>query len=105
MAVMCRFLLLILLLLPGARFLSSADDEQQGGGGGGGSKEDEKYLYHGNNGLSDPYPVQDYRIAPGADAEYARLAPFIYDPRAPARVVEFYAPWCPHVRFLNAFCG
>lgn len=46
------------------------------------------YLYLGT---TDSEPVMDYNGTTGRPD-------FLYSPDTGPRVVEFYAPWCPHVR-------
>jgi hypothetical protein len=49
------------------------------------------YLYLGT---TDSYPINDYDGNHGASGR----PDFLYSPDTGPRVVEFYAPWCPHVR-------
>lgn len=49
------------------------------------------YLYLG---ASDSDPIIDYDGNHGASGR----PDFLYSPDTGPRVVEFYAPWCPHVR-------
>jgi len=67
----------------------------------------EKYLYH-KDGVADYGPIIEHMVPPSEKddswAEDRALHPdFLYEPleagedfRVPPRIVEFYAPWCPH---------
>lgn len=53
------------------------------------------YLYHNNYS----YPIIDYEPPSSSKESIIHDKPlFLFGENQPARVVEFYAPWCPHVR-------
>jgi hypothetical protein len=51
---------------------------------------DDKFLYNNDDAL----PVVEYNPE---DEQRASRPDFIFGPDNGPRVVEFYAPWCPHV--------
>ena len=55
---------------------------------------DSYFLY----GLEEDKPVIDYR--PGSEKDPVHPS-FIFGSGNGPRVVEFYSPWCPHVRLLS----
>ena len=66
------------------------------------SEDNDKYLYHTEEARGiiidyEPPPTTNDGGAKDEDPHGDR-PDFIYGPNQGPRVVEFYAPWCPHVR-------
>jgi hypothetical protein len=60
----------------------------------------DKYLYHTDEarGIIIDYEPPSTSTANGDTDPNLYRPDFIYGPNQGPRVVEFYAPWCPHVR-------
>jgi hypothetical protein len=71
-----------------------ADEEQSAS-----EETDDKYLYH----YKDASPIIDYEAPPSKGTTEEDRPDFLYGDGQGPRVVEFYAPWCPHVSFLLSY--
>jgi hypothetical protein len=60
----------------------------------------DEYLYHTEEAAG---VIIDYEPPKGATDKELVTPDFLYGPNQGPRVVEFYAPWCPHVRPLVRF--
>ena len=60
----------------------------------------DEYLYHTEEAANI---IIDHEPPKGATDKELITPDFIYAPNQGPRVVEFYAPWCPHVRLCSRF--
>ena len=100
-----RFLLWLLLLVWVNRLVVRAETTANTDTD---SEDNDKYLYHTEEARGiiidyEPPPTTNDGGAKDEDPHGDR-PDFIYGPNQGPRVVEFYAPWCPHVRsFVRSF--
>jgi hypothetical protein len=93
----CRFL--ILLIWINNRFVSVSVNAKKPSEDNNDNNIQEKYLYHTEEARGIIIDYEPPSTSGDAKDDPNLYRPdFIYGPNQGPRVVEFYAPWCPHVR-------
>jgi hypothetical protein len=90
--------LLLLVLLIGTIVLAE-EEGQPGEEEEEEEEEDNDYLYAND----DAVPIIEYIPDIPEDGQEAELPYFLLGPESGPRVVEFYAPWCPHVSMKTCY--
>lgn len=96
---MYRWRFLILLLWINNRFVSVSVNAKKPSEDNNDNNIQEKYLYHTEEARGIIIDYEPPSTSGDAKDDPNLYRPdFIYGPNQGPRVVEFYAPWCPHVR-------
>ena len=100
-----RYLIVLRLLCVSIIFVSVTVDAKKPSEDSNNNDLEAEYLYHTEeaNGIVidyEPPPSVFNKDGDAKDDPSLYRPDFLYGPNQGPRVVEFYAPWCPHVRYV-----